>query len=348
LLIQLGDIGDVILSLPCIETLRENYPEANIVVAVREKAGELMEGCKWIQCVVSIHKKKRPLLKAIAYQLSFFSQIRKYRFDLAIDLRTGTRGAFLAFFSGARQRVGFYADENLSRNWLFTHLVDTKNMPEKHMSDYYLSLLTSYRLKPAISKPRLEVSDEKKRQAFKLLRDNGVSMDKPIVAVHPFSLWDYKEWGIEKYKKVVNWITSKKRVAVVIIGSTDERERAAHIVSANRYNTFNVTGKTSLALLTGVLNYCSFFVGGDSAGMHLAAAVGVPTVSIFGPTSPESWAPRGDTHRVVQKSLSCVPCKEKGCRGTEESRCLIELSADEVIAAIERHPGWIPIFGNTD
>lgn len=109
LLIQLGDIGDVVLTFPCLRALREHFPQARIIIAVREKAKELIEDCPWASGVIPINKNNRTLLQEIAYQRRFFSHVRTFHFDLAIDMRRGTRGAIMAFHLRARNRVGFYA-----------------------------------------------------------------------------------------------------------------------------------------------------------------------------------------------------------------------------------------------
>ena len=162
LLIQLGDIGDVVLSLPCIRALRENFPQAKVVVAVREKAKELIEDCPWATDVISVNNTKRRWIEEIAYQKDFFSRLRKYNFDLAIDLRTGTRGAILAFLGGAKQRIGFYAhDEKPWRNWLFTNLALPEAKPGRHIAEHYLSLLETYNIKTSHTFPEHDISKDR-------------------------------------------------------------------------------------------------------------------------------------------------------------------------------------------
>ena len=99
---------------------------------------------------------------------------------------------------------------------------------------------------------------------------------------------------------------------------------------------FNLAGKTSLGELAAVLKHCHLFIGGDSAGLHIAAAVGTPTISLFGPSSPVSWAPIGEEHEVICKNWECVPCRNKGCQNREWSRCLEELTLEEVQPVVER------------
>jgi predicted lipopolysaccharide heptosyltransferase III len=336
LLIQLGDIGDVVLTVPCIRALRENFPKANIVVAVREKARELIEECPWSSDVISINKEKRGIGKAIAYHKNFFLRLRRFRFDLVMDLRTGTRGAILAFLTGARHRIGYCGDGVWWRDRIFNRLVPNKYEPSQHVRAYYLNLLDAYDLGTKNIEPVLYVSWARQKGAAVLLEEHGVPLTHPFIVVQPFSLWQYKEWGVEKYARLINWVTSEYGFSVVLSGSPDERKRAAEIQDRCGENVYNLAGKSSIGMFSAILEACQLFIGADSSGMHIAGAVGTPTVTIFGPSSPVSWAPKGERHLVVQKDLPCVPCREKGCGGSEMSRCLEELTVKEVASAVER------------
>lgn len=337
LLIQLGDIGDVVLSLPSIRALKENFQQANVIVAVREKAKELIEDCPWATGVIAIDKNRRSFIQEIIHQKNKFLRLRRYHFDLAIDLRTGTRGAILAMLSGARQRVGFYAqDGKLWRNRLFTHLVHLEMEPGQHMLEYYQNLLKTYKVITENIWPELFISAEKGKEVIDLLIKENVSLDRPTVALQPFSLWQYKEWGVGKYIDLIHRINDKYEISVIITGSPEESEKANKIIKKCGKNVYNFAGKTSIGTFAALLKACHLFIGGDSAGVHIAAAVGTPTVSIFGPISSDNWAPRGTNHNVVYKSLPCVPCHQKGCQGSGFSRCLDELTVDEVMSAVER------------
>jgi heptosyltransferase-3 len=117
---------------------------------------------------------------------------------------------------------------------------------------------------------------------------------------------------------------------VVVTGSAAERSRAEALTDACRGKAVNLAGRTSIGELAALLSLCRLFVGVDTAALHIAAAVGTPTIGIFGPTSPVSWAPRGALHRIVTKDLPCVPCRQKGCFNQEASRCMDELSFEAV------------------
>lgn len=336
LLIQLGDIGDVVLSFPAIRALREHFPDAGLFVAVREKARELIVDCQWADGVISIKQDQRPLPAEIRCQADFFRRLRQHRFDLCINLKPGDRSAILSLLAGARQRICFYAhDGKLWQNRVSTHLNLLDYPVGQYVADYYSSLLAAYGIEIRHPRPEMKVPEERRQAVERLLESEGVPGDRPIVAVQPFSLWQYKEWGRDKYLQLIRRLTAKYELSVAITGSPDEAARASSLAGDCGPSVYNLAGKTSIGMLTALLQASSLFIGVDSAGMHLAAAVDTPTVTIFGPSSAASWAPRGAHHRIVHCNLPCLPCRQKGCNGKEVSRCLDILPVEEVMAAVE-------------
>jgi len=337
LLIQLGDIGDVVLTLPCIRALRENFPEANLTVAVREKSGELIEDCPWADGVISVNKQKRRWAKQIAYQKGFFLSLRKYHFDLAIDMRTGTRGAILTFLSGARQRIGYHSmNGKLWRNRIFTHLYLNEYDPHQHVTEYHLNLLAAYGLTTENGRPEIHVPDERHQNATALFNQEKIPLDRPAIIIQPFSLWGYKEWGTDKYAHLINWIASQYRFPVVLTGSPGETKRASEIMNICGQGVYDLVGKTSIGTFSAILKRSRLFIGPDSSGMHISGALGTPTVTIFGPSSPVSWVPKGKQHLIVHKDLPCVPCRQKGCQDRGISLCIEELTVEEVASTVEK------------
>ncbi|MEW6593511.1 MAG: glycosyltransferase family 9 protein [Thermodesulfobacteriota bacterium] len=336
LLVQLGDIGDVVLSLPCIRALREHFPRAPLALAVRDKAATLFDDCPWVDDVIAIGTPPHGLVASLRHQMEFLRRLRSFRCELAMDLRTGTRGAIMAWLSGARQRIGFHArGETFWRNWLFTDLYRPEPVPKIHMTDYLQNFLTAYGIGVRHTVPELPVADARQVAVQRLLREAGVAAGMPVVAVQPFSLWRYKEVPRTTIVEVLRFLR-QKNLAVVVVGSAGERERAEALVRESGPGASNLAGKTNLLELAALLQSSALFIGVDSAGLHLAAAVGAPTVGIFGPSAAHCWAPRGERHLVVQKDLPCVPCHQKGCDGSEHSRCLDALTVEEITAAVTR------------
>lgn len=336
LLIQLGDIGDVVLTTPTIKTLKENHPSGEIFVLLRSHARQLLEGYPLVDGLFSINKEKRSFAGKITYQKDFLSGLRRKGFELSIDLRAGTRGAFVSFLSGAGVRIGRYrGDGRLWRNRLFTHLVRPENELNQYAAMHSLNMLAPFDLKIEDTHPELITTYEQERRAESILMEEKLPPDRPMLALHPFSRWGYKEWPIKNYAKLINHVCSRYKVSVLVTGSIDEKDRVSEIAGMSRSDVYNLAGKTSLGELAAILKKCSLLIGIDSAPMHIAAAVGTPTVIIFGPSSPVNWAPQGKHHSVISKDLPCVPCRQKGCNNSEVSRCLDELSAEEVIPAVD-------------
>jgi heptosyltransferase-3 len=235
-------------------------------------------------------------------------------------------------------RVGRFAEDGgLWRNRLFTHLVKPENESNQYSADHNLNIITPFDLDVKNRLPTLVVPTERKENARIIFAQENVPLDKPIIAIHPFSLWKYKEWAINQWISLIDHIKHKYHFTVIITGSPEERVRAEEMLRKCKTKVFNVAGKTSLGTLPAVLQACRLFIGVDTAALHIGAAVGTPTVSIFGPSSPISWAPRGEQHCMMSKNMSCVPCKQKGCQDSEVSRCLEELTFEEINERLDVH-----------
>ncbi|MGC9977133.1 MAG: glycosyltransferase family 9 protein, partial [Syntrophales bacterium] len=149
-----------------------------------------------------------------------------------------------------------------------------------------------------------------------------------------FSRWPYKEWPDDKWVSIIYWLWQEFHIATAIVGSKGEAARARKLVNKCNGTVYNLAGKTTLAELAGTLSLSSLHLGVDSAAPHIAAAVGTPTLTIFGPSDWRDWAPVGDKHRVVVSNMDCVPCHKKGCNGSERSICLETLEVKTVQDAI--------------
>lgn len=183
--------------------------------------------------------------------------------------------------------------------------------------------------------PRLRIDSHLAGQVNALLQEENVPFELPLIAVQPFSLWSYKEWGEDKFVRLIKQMVSTYRVGILICGSAAERPRVSRMMNALAGDPVtNLAGRTTIPEYTALLARCAFFIGCDSAGVHLAAAVQTPTATLYGPTSPDAWAPREDGHVVIRKAMDCVPCRQKGCHDSGTSICMERLSVEEVLQRI--------------
>ena len=338
LVIQLGDIGDVVSATPAFRAVRERFPKALLAVLVREGFGGLLEDDPGIDRVFEIRRKHSPASDRILEPLRLIRALRRQRFDLVIDLRADDRGAYMSLATGAPFRAAMRYGHMPWRDFFYTHLVIPPPPERRIRGAAYQSLdvVRPLGIDTADPVPRLHVSGEALEKVRRLLAGRGgTGNNRGQVTVNPFARWKYKEWDYGKWAEVVRWLDGGKGYRPVIVGSREEKGAAARIASEAGGEVVNVAGETSLKELSALLSLSAFHVGVDSAAPHIAAAVGTPTITIYGPTDWRDWAPEGERHRVIRPERECVPCREKGCRGEGRSECLEGLEAGRVIGEIE-------------
>jgi predicted lipopolysaccharide heptosyltransferase III len=337
LLVQLGDIGDVVLTTPSLRAIRESYPGARLSILVRRSYGSLLAADPCLDEILEVSKGKGKLSEIGVENLRLVRQLRGARYDLVVDLRTGDRGAILSWLTGTPVRV--VRRDREAPFWhdlAFTHPVDLvyADRPVHPGGDQSLRILRAIGVDTADARPRLHVSEADRESVRALLSREGADRHPDLVTVNPFSRWKYKEWDHGKWADVLNRLWTEHGLPSAVIGSREEAGAAAGIVGKCSGPVFNLAGKTTLGELAALISRSRLHVGVDSAAPHIAAAVGTPTVTIFGPSNWKSWVVEDETHRVARSGRECVPCNDKGCDGTERSICLEELGADTVMIRI--------------
>ena len=224
------------------------------------------------------------------------------------------------------------------RNKMFTHLADPPQVEERILgaAEQSLKILRSFGIQETTSTPQLSISTATRNKVIELLASENVISEKGYVTINPFSRWSYKEWGIDKWRQIISFISQKYKMPVLIMGSKEERTRADELTAADSFSAYNLAGKTTLREMAGFLQQSSLHIGVDSAAPHIAAAVGTPTLTIYGPSDWRDWAPPGEKNQVVLPDMDCVPCRKKGCDGSGQSKCLDSLAVIKVQDAVEK------------
>lgn len=330
LIIQLGDIGDVVWGIPAYCSVKLAYPQADLFLLTREPFGDLLLDDPHITRVFQLKKNFRA-------SLSLVRQLRKLRLDLVIDLRSDDRGAYTSFFSGAQMRAALFYPGLSRRNRFFTHLVDPEPVKERVFgaAEQSLKIIRGLGIEETTSAPRIIISAESEQKVRQIIAAEKIVANKGWISINPFSRWSYKEWGLEKWRQLVSSIWEKYGLPSLIVGSHEERERAANLFHNTVSPIYNLAGKTSLREIGALLKMSRLHIGVDSAAPHIAAAVGTPTVTIYGPSDWRDWAPPGEKNKVVLPDMDCAPCHQKGCDGSGLSRCLETIDADKFMAAVE-------------
>ena len=334
LLIQLGDIGDVVWTTPSIWATKKSIPGSKVSVMVKEGFSGLLEADPSVKQIIEVKRYHGNIIKQAAGQLSFLKDLKSQHFDLVVDLRLGDRGAYMSFVTGAPYRVTMHHPESVPfwRKYLFTHgVVPGEPIHRRGATDQSLRILRMLGIDSDNIIPRLWIADSVKRRVREILAHEKVNGVTPWISFNPFSRWPYKEWDKHKWIEIINWIWQEFSAPIIIVGSMEERSKAEEIIQQVEAGTvFNFAGLTTLAELAGLLSLSRLHIGVDSAAPHIAAATGTPTITIYGPSSWEDWAPIGKDHRVILPNRNCVPCRQKGCDNSGISRCLKELETDKV------------------
>jgi heptosyltransferase-3 len=284
----------------------------------------------------------------------FLGGVRAWRPDLAVQLTEGDRGAILAFLSGARSRVGVApAREGLLwKDRLFTHLAPRPDR-FRHTAMKDLDVVAAAGIAPADTSLRFHVSEEDRRRAREKAAEAGLG-GGPYAVVHPGSRWKFKCWTAAGMAGALD-LLEDRGIRPLVTGAPDQDEHriVREIVALRGRSVPTLVGVLTLKELGALIAGARLFVGVDSAPMHISAAVGTPTLAVFGPSGGFNWAPwegidwgytpdrcsgfRGvGRHAVVQKDWECVPCGKDGCEGSKRSCCLEGTTLEEVRVALDR------------
>lgn len=290
LLIKPSSLGDVIHALPVADALRQRYPDAFIAWLVKREWAGILEGNADLNQVLAFpfHWTAVP---------SMVRTLRLLRFDWVVDLQGLLRSGLLARISGAERRIGFAAGGEGSPLF-YTDRVMIQD-PVMHAVDRYLKVAES--LDASVDRPsfRIPAAPEDERWAEETIAGFRAGSG-PAVILNPSARRPDKRWPAERFAEIGRRLADRFGARLFIIGGPDDLERAERLAAALPHHSANLAGKTSLGRLASVIRHGDMLVTNDSGPMHIAAALDVPVVAIFGPTDPRKVGPYGSRHRVLE------------------------------------------------
>jgi heptosyltransferase III len=340
LVIKLKQPGDVLVSTPVITKLKDAWPESRITYLVPRGTEEMVAGHPLLDGLLVDDRRRSTWGQT--WQL--LRELRRGRFDLALELSSGDRGAFYTLWSGARERLGFDRRRRWQR-FCFTRVLPQPPLT-MHLVEQNLEPLRALGLEPA--HPRLQFfwDQEVEARVQDRLRALGLS-PRSFAVMHPGAGWGFKCWTPVGYARILEALQERWGLPVVLTASRAamETDLVAAILAETKVSPLSLAGQLSLKELGALIAKARLFFGVDSAPMHLAAAVNTPAVALFGPSGVFNWGPWGEGHLVIQRHWECVPCGRDGCEGSKVSRCLLDLSPEEVWDRMEAHFGREPAAG---
>ncbi|MDD8025256.1 MAG: lipopolysaccharide heptosyltransferase II [Acidobacteriota bacterium] len=311
-------VGDAILARPALDSLAAHFPGAEIVVAAADWVRDLFGREEGGPRVLTLDGKGSA------------DALRAEAFDLGL-LFTNSFGTALQFRkAGIPERWGYRRD---GRGFLLTKGVkppDSQAEPRHHIH-YYLDLLNKLGLPTLEPELRFRLAPNERREAKALLRAQGAGDGRPLVVLNPgASYGPAKRWPAERFAALAG-LLRRREARIVLTGSAEEAALTAEIAAALDEPPIDLAGRTTLRSLLGIIGEAALFVTNDTGPMHLANALRVPVVAIFGPTEPRATAPFHPPATVLKKDAPCGPCLYRTC--PFDHRCLRSISAEEAFQA---------------
>ncbi len=324
-------VGDAIMTLPALQAVRENFPGAHISVVAKPWVSPLFENHPAVDRVM-VFDKGTGSVKGLTEVLKLSRLIRKERFDLAILFQNAFEAALLAFLGGVKTRVGYRTD---GRSFLLTHgVLRNEAVRRVHQVGYYCAILNAVGLPARERDPVLHVGSAAKEQAEDLLKGEAFGPRSFLLGISPGAVFGgAKRWPPERFAVIGDRAAEKWGAGVIVFGSKGEKGICDRVCGSMKHNALNLSGRTSLEVAMGVMGFCDFFVTNDSGLMHMAAALGLPTVAVFGSTDHVTTGPRGPNTRIVRRAVSCAPCMKKEC--PTDHRCMLKITPERVWETME-------------
>jgi lipopolysaccharide heptosyltransferase I len=328
LVVKPSSLGDVVHSLPFLNALKERFPKAEIHWVIAKGFEDLLTGHPMVKKIWIINKdmwKKLSQIRSSIQEIRILlKELRKERYDIAIDLHGLLRSGVITGATGSPVRIGFQEAREGSR-FFYTHKV--KGGRDIHAVDRYLKIAAL--LGCDIS----DVCFPFPLSFNSTLHTPHSALSEDYAVIAPGARWKTKRWPPENFGE----LSSRLPLSTVIIGSKGDMDTAREVVALSGGKAVSLAGKTNLKELIEVIRKAQFFISNDSGPMHIAAALDIPVFAIFGPTDPLRTGPYGRGHTVIREDVSCAPCFKRMC---DDMKCMESLSVEKVYEVIKEKIGY--------
>jgi len=325
-------VGDAIMALPALRAVRKRFPDAEIAIVARPYVADVYrdQGI----CDQLIPYDPKALYAGLSGRERLALELRQHKFDTALLLQNAFDAAWLAWRAKIPERIGYARD---GRTFLLTKAVPVPHNGEipAHEKFYYLELLRRAGWLDSVPEESfisLRIPEEKSRRAEEFLSNSGVRQGAVRIAIGAgASYGSAKCWPPSRFAEVANRLQSEANADVILFGTAGEATVSTAISGEMRRPPIDLTGKTAISDLPALLSRCHLFIGNDSGAMHVAAAVGLPVVAVFGPTDPFGTAPVTPRCSIIQQKPYCSPCFLRRC--PTDHRCMTAITAGMVEVA---------------
>jgi len=330
-------IGDAVMCLPALMDIRDCFAKAGITILARSTIAELLhEQCGINDVLVYEHQTDH---RGIFGLLRLSQVIRKRAFDTAVLFQNAFEAAVLASLSNIPTRIGYATD---GRGWLLSQSVRLPSQPSLHQTRYYQQLVQTITKAPSKDRvPKLVVTATDQVTCEAKFPEVFLQSETLLIGINPGSIYgSAKRWLPERFAELGDQLVAQIRkeypecssVRCLLLGGKGEEALGMEIANRMGSQPIVLSGKTSIRELMGILRRCAVLVTNDTGPMHMAQALGVPVVAIFGSTDPEITRPSDGGQSVIRSDVRCAPCLLRAC--PIDHRCMTGISTDQVMTAV--------------
>ena len=347
LVIKFWGIGNLVQTSPTMRGIRNKFPDAKIVFLTLDQNKGIYENSGLYD--EAIYLRLTTAWDFMRELFSLFFILRSYNFDLIINLEPLVYfGELISFYVGVGHRVGFAVP---GRKTLFTKPVEFRE--DDHIARTFYRVLSALGLNDHPTEEQLKpepipVNPEDRQTAQQLLQSEGVSGENFLIAVNVNASDVAKErrWPPENFAALADMAIQRLDARVILVGAPDEVPYVSRAAAMMSQDPVNLAGRTTLKEMIALLSMMDLFVTNDSGPLHLAYALGTPTISFYGPESPERYGPLGPIHKTIYKKLDCSPCiffknlKKINCK--RDALCMRQITVAEAYKLLEEvHHNWL-------
>lgn len=325
-------IGDAVMTTPAVRAIRKNFPDAEISILAKPWVAPVFESSPYIDNILIYDDSGKH--KGLSGKLRLARELKQYSFDAAILLQNAFEAALITFFAGIPCRIGYNTD---ARGFLLTHSVPcTPQIKKMHQTGYYLGILQRIGLKADGLGLDLVVNNKSQQRAAEILKEHGISGTNRLVGINPSATFGpAKQWFPERYAALSDKIYEVFGADILVFGGPGDRELGRKISQMMQHPLVDLCGKTRLEEAIALINMCNLFITNDSGLMHVAAALDISLIAIFGSTNPVTTGPKGPNSKIVRIPIDCSPCLKPKCpKG--HLKCMNQIDVDMIFEVVRK------------
>lgn len=329
---QVNWLGDVVIGLPALRAIRGAFPAAHLSLVVKRELAGFFDGCSWIDEVIPY--RLRAGAAGLVDRGRLVAGLRARDFDLAILLPNSFDAAFWAWLAAVPERVGFATD---ARGWMLTRrAAPGPQATEGHQVHYLLEMLhQTLGIEGSPGDFAIEPAERNRERMRAWLAERRPTNGRLIALAPAAAFGPAKEWPAANYAELINLMAERFGADCVLVGAPNERAKCESIAATSKRGALVAAGETGVGELVALMSLCDAFAGNDSGSMHVAGALGIPTVGIYGSTRPWRTGPLGPRAATLYHQIECSPCLQRTCRFGHYD-CLRGITPGEVVEALAK------------